>query len=98
MRRVFGFSVEKEKELDQHEILAKLQLQNNNVVYFILRDCSMADLPSNAELLVEQEIIIDNIQNPYALSILRPNSDVFNNQDLFREVLEKLGFKIKCEE
>ena len=38
MRRVFGFSAEKEKEIGQHEILAKLQLQNNNVMYFVLRD------------------------------------------------------------
>lgn len=98
MRRVFGFSIEKEKELEQHEILAKLQLHNNNVIYFILRDPAQNHSSCNAELLIEQEIIIDNIDKPTSFAFLQPNSQVFANEDLFREVLDRLEIKTRREE
>lgn len=57
MRRVFGFSCEKENDIGKCEILAKLQLPNNSIVYFIVRDTSYAGLASSAEVMIEQEAI-----------------------------------------
>ena len=39
MKRVFGYSIEKEKEIGAHETLAKVHFMNfNSTMYFILRD------------------------------------------------------------
>lgn len=48
MKRVFGFSCEKEKDIGRCEILAKLQFPNNSIIYFIVRDISLAGFPSSA--------------------------------------------------
>jgi hypothetical protein len=72
MRRVFGFSAEKEKDLKSNELLARLQLSTNSIIYFILRRLSSMSSNSNAQMLVDQEIILENIANVDGMSILRP--------------------------
>jgi hypothetical protein len=78
--------------------LAKLQLKNNNVIYFVLRNAGVSSSPSNAQLMLEQETIIENITNVYAYSILRPEEAHFDSHASFPEVMKGLGMLPKKEE
>lgn len=98
LRRIFGFAGEKEKAIGPHETLAKLQWSNGNVVYFILRDALTFPAPSNAHLLLEQEITIENIQQIHAANVLRPRPGRFEASEELLEAMGKLGVSVKREE
>lgn len=98
LRRVFGFSGEKENDIGEHEVLAKLQLPNGTTVYFIVRYATLSERASNAELMVEQEIVLENVNNAHTLALVRARSDFFEKEEKASSVLSRLQLKVRREE
>lgn len=77
MKRVFGFSAEKERELSAHGLLAKLQLPCGNIINFIIQTIKAHSSNSIYRKMIERETIMQGIENICTLSFIRTCPSAF---------------------